>query len=118
MFQGIDNIPSNRNQRVCTSVEVDGRNRVLYIRLRWLGKVGKWYMAVDDENETPVIRGVPLLAGQPDQPANLLRALAHLELGSAFVAALSEHPSSENPLPDTLGVNGEYCLVWGDTLAE
>ena len=109
---------SSRNQRIRTVLEVDGRNIVLFIKLRWLKAVQKWYMSVDDENENTIIRNVPLLAGKSYPTINLLRQFAHLGIGSAFVAPLVENPSTENPSDTNLGLDKEYALVWGDTFAE
>ena len=106
------------NQRVCTVVDVDDRNIVLYIKLRWHKKTGKWFMSVDDGNEKPLIRNVPVISGTEFPVANLLRQFAHLDVGSCFVVPLVDNPTTENPAKLTLGNGKEFALMWGDTIAE
>ena len=108
----------SKNQRIRTVLEVDGKNIVLFIKLRWLGAVQKWYMSVDDENENTLIRNVPLLCGESFPTSNLLRQFGHLAFGSAYAAPLVERPTTENPGKNNLGTDKEYALIWGDTFAE
>lgn len=117
MYSAINNIDS-LNQRIRTVVQIDGVNKLLFIKLRWHKLTGKWHMSVDDSNEQPVVRNIPLLAGSGPGPGNLMRQLAHLGIGSAYVVPAVDHPSTENPVSDNLGLNGEFLLVWGDTVAE
>lgn len=106
------------NQRICTVVEADGRNIVLYIKLRWHKKTGKWFMSLDDENEQTIIRNIPLICGTQFPTANLLRQFAYLGLGSCFVLPLVDNPSTEHPAKGNLGGEKEFALVWGDTVGE
>lgn len=117
MFAMVKNIDA-KNQRIRTVLEVDGRNIVLFIKLRWLEAVQKWYMSVDDENENTLLRNVPLVCAESYPTSNLLRQFAHLAIGSAYVVPLVENPSTENPVTDNLGIDREYALIWGDTFAE
>lgn len=108
----------DKNQRIRTVLEVDGKNIVLFIKLRWHEIAQKWFMSVDDENENTLIRNVPLVRGESYPTSNLLRQFAHLEIGSAYVVPMVESPSTENPSADNLGMDREFALIWGDTFAE
>lgn len=108
----IDNSPS-LNQLGRTVLEIDGKNTVLYIKLRWLDKIGKWMMSIKDERGDPIIRNIPLVASKSYPSADLLNQFAYMFIGSAAVLPTVNNPSTPIPADSNLGLNKEWVLVWG-----
>lgn len=101
------------NQRNRVVLNINGRNKVLFIKLRWHQKINKWLMSIADENNVPVIRNVPLVQAWSYPSINLLRQFGHLDVGEAGVLKTTAYPSTQNPSRDNLGVGKEWLLVWG-----
>lgn len=108
---------SSLNQRIRVVLEVDKRNIVLFIKLRWCRAISLWMLSVFDEQETPIAMNIPVLRGETLPSANLLSHVEYKRCGTAFVFPLVDHPSTDNPGKDNFGIGKEYALAWGDTIA-
>lgn len=109
------NVGESLNQRIRAVVNVDEKNIVLFIRLRWCNYADKWFMSVFDEEENPIIYNVPVLLGVTFPSANLLRAVSYKKIGCAFVIPLVEKPTTPDPSWNNFGSDKEFALAWGDT---
>lgn len=117
MFQVIQNI-SELNQVIRTVVQIDGKSMALNLHIRWNSKIQRWLMTVMDEQKNVIVWNVPLQANESYESSNLLHQLAYKEIGSAWIFQIVNSPSSENPSSDNLGIDKEFALVWGDTVAD
>ena len=108
----------NRNQGLRTVVDIDGKNLVLNLQIRYNEKIDRWLMTVMDEQENVVVWNVPLVSGQPSPSANLLYQLAYKWFGSACAFPIVDHTTTENPTADNLGLDKEFAIIWGDTVGE
>ena len=101
------------NQMDRCVLEIDGENRVLYIKLRWLKKTERWLMSIFDDEGNPVLRNIPLIAGQAFPSADLLDQFGYLGIGHASCFPTEHIPSTEQPSFDNLGLDKEWSLLWG-----
>lgn len=106
-------IRDHENQTNRVVVEVDGRNIVLYIKLRYHYAISRWLMSVFDEMENPLVRHIPVLAAGGATGGNLLRQFAHLRIGSAYLLPRSKDRLYDEPTLESLAM--EFYLLWGDT---
>ena len=101
------------NQRDRVVLKIENKNRVLYLKLRWHVKIERWMLSIFDEDNNPVLRNIPLLAGFDYPSADLLRQFEYLEIGHAAVFSFTQEPNTPNPVADNLGAYKVWGLVWG-----
>lgn len=101
------------NQLDRTVVEIDGKNRTLFIKLRWHKKISRWMMSVFDEANNPVLRNIPIVGGFDYPSADLLYQFYYLGIGHAASFPFEDDPSTENPSYNNLGFGKEWGLGWG-----
>lgn len=101
------------NQRSRVIIDIDGRNTVLYVKLRWHVKTEKWMLSLFDEEGNPIIRNIPLVTSRSFPSADLLNQFAYMFMGHVSVLPTVNSPSTMIPYRDNLGVNREWMLVWG-----
>ena len=65
-------LTNDPNQIFSVRLPVDDRNITLILRLRYNTIAGYWVLGISDENDEPLIAGLPLLANLYPT-ANLLR---------------------------------------------
>ena len=101
------------NQRLRTVLNIDGKNTVLYLQLRWHQKINKWMLSVSDEYKNPILRNIPLVGGYSYPSADLLAQFAHLFIGHAATFPFQNAPATPNPTYENLGRDKAWALVWG-----
>ena len=101
------------NQRSRVIIDIDGRNTVLYVKLRWHVKTEKWMLSLFDEEGNPIIRNIPLVTSRSFPSADLLNQFAYMFVGHASVLPTVNKPTTMIPDRTNLGVNREWMLVWG-----
>ena len=102
------------NQLDRVVLEIGGKNRVLFIKLRWHKKSEKWLMSIFDEDNTPIIRNVPLVTSFDYPSSNLLNQYEYMDIGSAAALPTTESPETQIPGRENFGVLRDWCLAWGD----
>ena len=90
---------------------VDDRNSTLILRLRYNTIAGYWVLGISDENDEPLIAGIPLLANLYPT-ANLLRPWRYLRIGSLYLIASGKEATGT---PTDTDLATEYTMIWGYT---
>ena len=100
------------DQEVLTTVEVNGENLPVALRLRYNTMAKCWFMGIAEQGSgKQLIDSLPLVTGK--RPAqNILRQHGHLGLGSIMIMPATNAPPTENPDDENLGT--EFKLVWGE----
>lgn len=104
-------LTNDPNQLFSVRLPVDNQNITLILRLRYNTVAGYWVLSVSDENDTPLIYSVPLMAGR--YPAgNLLAPWRYLRIGSLYLLASGKEATG---IPTDTDLATEYTMIWGDT---
>lgn len=101
------------NQRDRVVLNINGKNTVLFLKLRWHKKISKWLMSIFDEDNQPVLRNIPLVSGYDYPAADLLKQFEHLNVGHASVMPSVNHPTTPIPSAGNFSPYSEWGLMWG-----
>jgi hypothetical protein len=74
------------------------------LSVSWCAPAGYWLLDFADEDGTPIVQGIPLIAG-----ADLLAQYSYLGIGAKMIA-LSDGDLLTPPTFDTLGTTGHLLL--------
>jgi hypothetical protein len=115
-MQQVIPLTSEPNQTLTTTVQINGVNTALQYTLRWNGIAGYWVMGLTDiATGEMVFDSVPLVTGiNYTETINILRKLAYLEVGEAYLVCLVSKPITDYPSDTTMGT--DFALVWEDNL--
>ena len=103
-------LTNDPNQIFSVRLPVDDRNITLILRLRYNTIAGYWVLGISDENDEPLIAGIPLLANLYPT-ANLLRPWRYLRIGSLYLIASGKEATGT---PTDTDLATEYPMIWGD----
>ena len=104
-------LTNDPNQIFSVRLPVDDRNITLILRLRYNTIAGYWVLGISDENDEPLIAGIPLLANLYPT-ANLLRPWRYLRIGSLYLIASGKEATGT---PTDTDLATEYTMICGDT---
>jgi len=100
------------NQLDRVVLNINNKNTVLFVKLRWHKKIQRWLMSIFDEDNSPVIRNIPLVPSYDFPAANLLNQFEYLQIGEASVFPTVVNPTTAMPVFENLGAKKEWGLVW------
>lgn len=107
-------LDSSPDQKLITTIPVNGQNITLQLRIRFNDQAGYWWMDISDQYGNLILPNVPLLCGQYPA-ADLLGQYQYLNIGSAVL--VSQSSTQDSPNDATLGANNGFTLLWGDSAA-
>ncbi len=106
-------VGESAQERIATTVVIDGESRALYVTIRWHVHTEQWTMRIQDEDGNDIVTHIPLMGAVDFTSSNLMRIFGHLGLGALRVVpknkgVLGKCPGLEN-------LNTDYLLVWSDS---
>jgi hypothetical protein len=104
-------VDSSPNQSLQVTLNVNGDNKVVDLRL-WYNEVAAYWVLTIIEPVTGniLIDSIPLMSG--DYPmGNILASYSYMNLGSLYVVNFAKVPTDR---PDHTNLGTDFLLIWGD----
>lgn len=99
------------DQQFRITVDINGENVPLVMRLRYNTEGDFWHMDISDGITGEMrLSNVPLLTGQYPA-ANIMRQFKYMGLGDAVIVKTTDGAESDSP--DFYNLGTDFVLVWG-----